>query len=252
MKKLFIFLLTAVMLCMSMTAMAAKKEYNPYVKYVVEDDDYQETLAMINSVKMSRMPKVAVMYVNNSQADYYKAIDKEIMKNFKVVLNPYVYQFVDGTPYMKELAEMGIEDLTTAERADILDIYENTDIDYVIFLQIEPMWRKDKVSTFSKGKEMTAIAPFKMLDVKLRKALYNGRITRVGESSTMFFKLGNKSVAMEAIELINEKVNYEIKKRLPQHKRTEATVYDKKPVTITVEPKASTKTIPAKETVNVN
>ena len=73
MKKLFIFLLTAVMLCMSMTAMAAKKEYNPYVKYVVEDDDYQETLATINSVKMSRMPKVAVMYVNNSQADYYKA-----------------------------------------------------------------------------------------------------------------------------------------------------------------------------------
>ena len=52
MKKLFIFLLTAVMLCMSMTAMAAKKEYNPYVKYVVEDDDYQETLATINSVKM--------------------------------------------------------------------------------------------------------------------------------------------------------------------------------------------------------
>ena len=252
MKKLFIFLLTAVMLCVSMTAMAAKKEYNPYVKYVVEDDDYQETLATINSVKMSRMPKVAVMYVNNSQADYYKAIDKEIMKNFKVVLNPYVYQFVDGTPYMKELAEMGIEDLTTAERADILDIYENTDIDYVIFLQIEPMWRKDKVSTFSKGKEMTAIAPFKMLDVKRKKALYNGRITRVGETSTIFFKLGNKGAAMEAIELINEKINYEIKKRLPKYKYGQATVFDKAPVKITVEPKAAEKALPVKETVNVN
>ena len=115
------------------------------------------------------------------------------MKNFKVILNPYIYQFIDGTPYMKQLAEMGIEDLTTAERADILDAYEGSDIDYVIFLQIEPMWRKDKVTTFSKGKEMTAVAPFKMLDIKNRKALYNGRITRVGETSTMFFKLGNKS-----------------------------------------------------------
>ena len=205
MKKLLIFILTAVMLCVSMTALAAKKEYNPYVKYVLEDEEYQETLLTINSVKMERLPKVAVMYVNNSQADYYKAIDKEIMKNFKVILNPYIYQFIDGTPYMKQLAEMGIEDLTTAERADILDAYEGSDIDYVIFLQIEPMLRKDKVSTFSKGKEMTATAPFKMLDIKNRKALYNGRITKVGETSTMFFKLGNKGAAMEAIEMINEK-----------------------------------------------
>ena len=250
MKKLLIFILTAVMLCVSMTALAAKKEYNPYVKYVLEDEEYQETLLTINSVKMERLPKVAVMYVNNSQADYYKAIDKEIMKNFKVILNPYIYQFIDGTPYMKQLAEMGIEDLTTAERADILDAYEGSDIDYVIFLQIEPMLRKDKVSTFSKGKEMTATAPFKMLDIKNRKALYNGRITRVGETSTMFFKLGNKSVAMEAIEMINDKVNYEIKKRLPKYKRTDVNAfYQNKSI---AEAEASFGITNTKETVNVN
>ena len=250
MKKLIIFILTAVMLCVSMTALAAKKEYNPYVKYVLEDEEYQETLLTINSVKMERLPKVAVMYVNNSQADYYKAIDKEIMKNFKVILNPYIYQFIDGTPYMKQLAEMGIEDLTTAERADILDAYEGSDIDYVIFLQIEPMLRKDKVSTFSKGKEMTAVAPFKILDIKNRKALYNGRITRVGETSTMFFKLGNKAAAVEAIEMINEKVNYEIKKRLPKYKRTDVNAfYQNKSI---AEAEASFGITNKKETVNVN
>ena len=250
MKKLFIFILTAVMLCVSMTALAAKKEYNPYVKYVLEDEEYQETLLTINSVKMERLPKVAVMYVNNSQADYYKAIDKEIMKNFKVILNPYIYQFIDGTPYMKQLAEMGIEDLTTAERADILDAYEGSDIDYVIFLQIEPMLRKDKVSTFSKGKEMTATAPFKILDIKNRKALYNGRITKVGETSTMFFKLGNKGAAMEAIEMINDKVNYEIKKRLPKYKRTDVNAfYQNKSI---AEAEASFNITNTKETVNVN
>ncbi len=250
MKKLLIFILTAVMLCVSMTALAAKKEYNPYVKYVLEDEDYQETLLTINSVKMERLPKVAVMYVNNSQADYYKSIDKEIMENFKVILNPYIYQFIDGTPYMKQLAEMGIEDLTTAERADILDAYEGSDIDYVIFLQIEPMLRKDKVSTFTKGKEMTAVAPFKMLDIKNRKALYNGRITRVGETSTMFFKLGNKAASVEAIEMINEKVNYEIKKRLPKYKRTDVNAfYQNKSI---AEAEASFGITNKKETVNVN
>ena len=127
---------------------------------------------------------------------------------------------------------------------------EGSDIDYVIFLQIEPMLRKDKVSTFSKGKEMTATAPFKMLDIKNRKALYNGRITRVGETSTMFFKLGNKSVAMEAIEMINEKVNYEIKKRLPKYKRTDVNAfYQNKSI---VEAEASFNITNTKETVNVN
>ena len=61
MKKLVMFILTAMLLCVSMTAMAAKEEYNPYVKYVMEDEDYQETLLTINSVKMDRLPKVAVI-----------------------------------------------------------------------------------------------------------------------------------------------------------------------------------------------
>ena len=47
MKKLFIFVLSIVMLCVSMTAMAAKKEYNPYEKYVLGDKKYQETLLTI-------------------------------------------------------------------------------------------------------------------------------------------------------------------------------------------------------------
>ena len=250
MKKLVMFILTAMLLCVSMTAMAAKEEYNPYVKYFLEDEKYQETLLTINSLKMDRLPKVAVMYVNNSQTDFYKAIDKEIMKNFKVILNPYVYQFIDGTPYLEALADMGIEDLTTAERADILDAYEGSDIDYIIFLQIEPMLRKDKVTTFTKGKEMTAVAPFKILDLKNRKALYNGRVTRVGDRSTVFFKLGNKSVALEAIELINDKVNYEIKKRLPKYKRTDVNAfYENKSI---AEAEASFNLTNTKETVNVN
>ena len=250
MKKLVMFIFTAMLLCVSMTAMAAKEVYNPYVKYVLEDEKYQETLLTINSLKMDRLPKVAVMYVNNSQTDFYKAIDKEIMKNFKVILNPYVYQFIDGTPYLDALADMGIEDLTTAERADILDAYEGSDIDYIIFLQIEPMLRKDKVTTFTKGKEMTAVAPFKILDLKNRKALYNGRVTRVGDRSTVFFKLGNKSVALEAIELINDKVNYEIKKRLPKYKRTDVNAfYENKSI---AEAEASFSVTNIKETVNVN
>ena len=215
MKKIFLFLLTTVMLSVAAVGFAAKEPYYPYQKYVVQDEDYQLLLKSISQEQRKDLPKVAVMYVNNTYLDFYKDIDEEVMNNFKSVLDPHKYQFIDGTPYVEALAEMGIEDIVTAERADILDIYEDSDVDYIVFLQLEPMLRKDKVTTFTKGKEVTATAPFKILDVKRRKALYNGRITRVGDKSKAFFKMGNKSVTMEAVELINEKVNLEIRKRLP-------------------------------------
>ncbi len=218
MKKLILFLLTLTLLCMASVGFAAKELYYPYQKYVAEDEDYQLLAQEVSQEERARLPKVAVMYINNAQVDFYKDVDEEIMDNFKRVLEPHQYQFIDGRPYVEALAEMGIEDIVTAERADILDIYENSDIDYVIFLQLEPMLRKDKVTTFTKGKEVTAIAPFKILDVKRRKALYNGRITRVGDKSKAFFKMGNKSVTLEAVEMINEKVTFEIQKRLPRTK----------------------------------
>ena len=215
MKKMVLFLLTMALLSVASIGLAAKEPYYPYQEYVVEDEDYQLMLQNIPQAQRAGLPKVAVMYVNNAQVDFYKDVDEEIMDNFKQILDPYKYQFIDGTPYVEALAEMGIEDIVTAERADILDIYEGSDIDYIIFLQLEPMLRKDKVTTFTKGKEVTATAPFKILDVQRKKALYNGRITRVGDKSKAFFKMGNKSVTLEAVELINEKVNYEIGKRLP-------------------------------------
>ena len=215
MKKVFLYLLTMVLLCASSLALAAKEPYYPYQKYVAEDAKYQQLVQGIPAGQRKNLPKVAVMYINNTQVDFYKDVDEKIMDNFKQVLNPHQYHFIDGTPYVEALAEMGIEDIVTAERADILDVYENSGIDYVVFLQLEPMLRKDKVTTFTKGKEVTATAPFKILDIQRKKALYNGRITRVGDKSKAFFKMGNKSVTMEAVELINEKVNMEIKKRIP-------------------------------------
>ena len=66
----------------------------------------------------------------------------------------------------------------------------------------------------------------------------------------MLFKLGNKGAAMEAIEMINDKVNYEIKKRLPKYKRTDVNAfYQNKSI---VEAQASFNVTNTKETVNVN
>ena len=66
----------------------------------------------------------------------------------------------------------------------------------------------------------------------------------------MFFKLGNKAAAVEAIEMINEKVNYEIKKRLPKYKRTDVNAfYQNKSI---AEAEASFDITNKKETVNVN
>lgn len=146
------------------------------------------------------MPKVAVMYINNSQTTYNDEIDQLVLNNLAKAVDYDTYQYIDGKPYIERLSKIGIVDITTAERADIIDAFEGEDIDYAVFVQIDPFIRKDKVTFFTVGKEMTANVPFKIIDVKNNKYLYNGKFTEIAKDSSMIGGIGNKSVSIEAIE----------------------------------------------------
>lgn len=65
---------------------------------------------------------------------------------------------------------------------------------------------------------MTANVPFKIIDVKNNKYLYNGKFTEIAKDSSMIGGIGNKSVSIEAIEKVNEKILSVIDVRLPKEK----------------------------------
>lgn len=195
------------------------KQENPRALETIKESE-KGVFATGNKQQRSieEMPRVAVMYVNNAKTTYDEQIDSLIVENLTKCIDADTYQYIDGTPYIEILKKFGIVDLTTAERSDILDAFAGEDVDYVVFMQINPFLRKDKMTFFTVGKEMTADVPFKIIDVLNNRYLYSGRFTEVAKDSSMLGGIGNKSVALKSVVSVNEQIASVLSARLPKDK----------------------------------
>lgn len=164
------------------------------------------------------LSKVAVLYVNNANTTYDADIDRAVLENVQAALKTSACEYIDGTEFLGQLNENGIADITQAERADIADVFKGSGVDYVVLVQVEPFVRKEKVTVFTLGKEMTAVVPFKIFDVKSGRYLYNGKFTELAKDSSVIGDVGNKSVALKALETVNAKISGVIASRLAQVK----------------------------------
>ena len=88
--------------------------------------------------RMENMPKVAVLYVNNAETTYNDEVDGVVLGNLEKCINDDKYIYINGEPYIEKLNKVGIVDITTAERADIVDAFEGEDVDYVVFIEVQP------------------------------------------------------------------------------------------------------------------
>lgn len=156
---------------------------------------------------------VALLYVNNAKSTYDDEINKKMMGNFDSLLKNYTV--IPGERYIELLNKTGIADITTAERTDIVEVFKGENIDYVLFAEIQPFVRKERIAFFSYGIDMTAIVPIKIIELKNNKYLYNGKFTEFASDSTMLGSIGNKSVSLTALDKVIEKMNAVIKVRLP-------------------------------------
>ena len=186
-------------------------------QYKLENDPaYQAALAE----RQANMPKVVILYVNNAKSTYDDEVDKKIKTNLEKTISPEKYLIIEGAPYIEKLKKAGIVDIATAERADIIAAFAGEDIDYVVFLEVQPFIARDKMTFFTIGKDITATVPFKMIDVVNNKYLYNGKFTEKASDSSALGGIGNKSVAMKALDKINGQINATIAERLPAVKQT--------------------------------
>lgn len=172
--------------------------------------------------QLAKRPNVAVIYVNNAKTTYDEEIDELLLGNLAKNIPNDKFQYIDGAPYAERLNKIGIVDIATAERADIVEAFSGEDIDYVIFLELEPFIRKDKMTFFTVGKEMTATVPLKIIDIVNNKYLYNGKFVEKATDSSMVGGIGNKSVSNKALLKINEEVSSVLSVRLPADKPVKA------------------------------
>ena len=166
----------------------------------------------------STLPKVAIIYVNNAKSTYDEAVDKEIFKYLNQALPKNTYELIDGSPYVEILNKLGYMDISAAERADFLDAFQDSGIDYCIYLEIQPFIIRDKVTFFTIGKDITTAVPFRIINLGTGKYIYNGKYTEKASDSSMIGDIGNKSVALKALDSVGEKIFAEITVRLPKTK----------------------------------
>lgn len=163
----------------------------------------------------SDLPNVAVLYINNSKSTYNNDVDMFVLPNLGKSLPADKYNLIDGGIYLERLNKVGITDLSTAERADILDAFKGDNIDYIIIMEIQPFIANNKITFFTIGKDITTAVPFKIIDAVNSRYLYNGKFTEKASDSTMVGLIGNKSVALKAMNNVNKQVSSVVETRLP-------------------------------------
>ena len=165
------------------------------------------------------LPRVAILYVDVANTTYDAEIDQSVMGSLTKVIDGKQYVYVDGAPYIAKLNKMGITDMTTAERADIVSAFEGEDVDYVVYVEVQPFVRKERMTLFTYGIDMTAVVPVKVIDLAGNKYIYNGKFTEKQSDSVIVGGIGNKSVALEAIDKVNKKITAILVERLPKTKQ---------------------------------
>lgn len=152
-----------------------------------------------------KLPQLAVLYVNNAKTKYDDAINEKIMQNVDEILKNR-YEKISGEKYIADLNKKGITDISMAERADMMDSFKNESMDYVMYVSIEPLIVRDKMTFFTVGKDVTVVMALKIIDLKNNRYVYNGKFTEKASDSTAIGGIGNKSVTLKGIDKINKSI----------------------------------------------
>lgn len=157
---------------------------------------------------------VAVVFINNAKTTY----DDELTAKVTAWLGTKVdglYNVVPGEPFRSKMAKLGLATIGESERADLLAIFAGEDIDYAVLAELAPFIRKERFTVFIYGKDMTATMYLKMLDLRNGKYLSNGKFIVRARDSTEAGLIGNKSVALKALDSVFIEMGEVISFRLP-------------------------------------
>ena len=165
-------------------------------------------------VQAGARKKIAIMFVNNAKTTYDGELNSAIGRNFDQLFAAK-YEMISGGKYIELLNKVGIVDVAAAERADIMAVVKGEDLDYILYAELQPFLRKEKITAFTYGIEMTAIMPIKIIDVKQNVYVYNGKFTEIAKDSSAVGGIGNKSVALKALHHTLEKMNVVVAERMP-------------------------------------
>ena len=194
----------------------ADKIFSQRVKEAAEARAREQAEAAQGYRTVSRRPVVAIVYENNAKTKYDHTIDKKLFEYLDAAMPVSTYDLVDGKPYRERLAEIGIEDIADAERADIIDALADSDVDYFLYLGVGPVSVKDKGSLLAAGKRANSTIPFRIIDIRNNKYIYTKTYTEAAQTTSAIGSVGSKSVTLEIMTRVGKQIQAAIEERLPK------------------------------------
>ncbi|MDR3563031.1 MAG: hypothetical protein P4N59_16595 [Negativicutes bacterium] len=201
-KRFFVLAMVLVMMVLLVSVAYAEEPANPVTP-----------VTPVAPVETKAKVTVATIYINNAKSTYDDEITKKLTDRFNAKLA--MYDLRPGDKYIEKLNKMGVTDVTTAERADIVQVFTGEGIDYVVYAEVQPPIMKQWVSFFNIGVAATVTIPVKILDIKNNKYLYNGKFTEQADNSSMLGGVGTKAAVIKAMDQILVKTDEILTNRLP-------------------------------------
>ena len=175
-------------------------------------------------VKVKELPKVAVIYINNSLSEYNKDIDKKIFTCLNKLLPKEKYELIDGTQYIEKLSDLKYMDLSMAERSDFVAVMEGSGIDYCVYMEVEPMMRNGHGWQSNEAQEATVSVPVKVIDLGTGRYIVAGKYSESHKEAPNFFAgmfgggVSPKNVTLKTLDMVCEKIIVDVTARLPENK----------------------------------
>lgn len=139
--------------------------------------------ASANTIQEIRKTTVFPIYINNAKTTFDKDLEQKLVQNIEPVLSKK-YTIVKDDNYQEDFKKIGIDDVTKAERFDIVEVFKDK-TDFVVILEIEPIINESSSSLLSKSVTSKGSLQLKIVDIINKKYLVNERISYKDKDSQL-------------------------------------------------------------------
>jgi hypothetical protein len=123
------------------------------------------------AVPAAEKPNTVILYYDNlnASAPIKRETKEYYLSKLTDKFTPF-HNIVDGEPYIQKLKSKGLADLTTTESGNIIPIFQQDNINYIIIIDMMPQtrkyyeWNSDKIISHQY---------LKVIDVNNNRTLYN-------------------------------------------------------------------------------
>lgn len=164
------------------------------------------------SIASARKKSAVISIYNNlSDSTYDKDLDKVVQKELQKRLEG-LYIELDNQPYASLIKK---ESLSNKDLSDVLTLLQGPQANYFVYLELLPFKKHGINYVAHFDKNMTASVFLWLVDLNQSKTIYRDHFSLVGKDSSPDWYIGNKSVALKALDGIMFKAGEIISAKLP-------------------------------------